>query len=69
MTNVEQLWRFIPATQRAQYERMAELSGLSKGGVLALKMCQEAIRDYCPDGEQVKVAAVLASVLSRSADR
>lgn len=64
MTNVDELWRFIPIDQRGKYERMAEMLGISKGAALALKACHEALRDYCPPTEQVKVAAALARIVA-----
>jgi hypothetical protein len=65
--NVEALWRFIPPSEQAKFEEIAQAAGISKGGALALKMCQEALRDYAPANEHVRVAAVLASIASRGA--
>ena len=63
----EHLWRFIPAKDRVVYEKMAEISGLSRSGALALKLCHEALMDYCPDAERITVVATLAHLVTREA--
>lgn len=65
MTNVDELWRFVPEKDRAKFEEIAAVAGVSRGGALALKMCQEALRDYCPADERLRVAALLATIVTK----
>lgn len=65
MSEVEGLWRFIPPKSQANLEKIAEIIGASRGAAVALKMCTEALDEYCPPGEQIKVIAALAIKVTR----
>jgi hypothetical protein len=50
---------YLKPDQKAGVQRMAELLSVSEGAAVALSLCREAIRDYCPPAESYKVVAAL----------
>lgn len=58
---------YMPSDLRANVTRIAELIGVSEGAAVALQVCREAIRDYCPPEESGKVVAALVGLESRKA--
>lgn len=62
--DMEQLRRFIDPTQRVNIDKIRDLIGVSDGAAVALQLCRETLRDYCPPDEQAKVIAALIGLES-----
>lgn len=62
--NLAQLLRFMGPDQKATIERISELTGLTYGAAIALTLCQEQLRDYCPPEHRTAVVAALLGIES-----
>jgi hypothetical protein len=67
MTDVEALWKFIPERERARLEKIAEITGLSRSGALALKMMSDTLNEYCSPAERSKVLTTLLAAEANKA--
>lgn len=69
MKDTKTLWRFLPPDQRDLVDRIARTAAISREAAIALSLAQEAIRDYCPPAERVKVGALLAMAAAKGEPR
>lgn len=71
--NLAQLLRFMRPDQKAAIEKISEITGLTYGASIALTLCQEQLRDYCPPEHRLAVLGALLGIESgdrkREADR
>lgn len=63
--NLAQLLRFMRPDQKAAVERISQITGLTMGAAIALQLCQEQLRDYCPPEHRAAVVAALLGIESR----
>jgi hypothetical protein len=60
-----ELRAFMPTEQRTNVAKIAALLKVSDGAAVAIQLCREAIRDYCPPDENAKVIAALVGLWER----
>ena len=60
-----ELFRVMPAKQKASVKVVADLMGCSIPAAIALQLCREMLRDYCPPDETMAVVAALFGLESK----
>jgi hypothetical protein len=60
-----ELYRWMGEEQRENVQKVATLMGCSVPAAIALQLCREMLRDYCPPDETAKVVAALVGLESK----
>ena len=60
--NLVQLLRFMRPDQKAAVEKISQITGLTMGAAIALQLCQEQLREYCPPEHRMAVVAALVGI-------
>jgi len=64
-TKATEMFRFLPKDQLDAIAKMAAVSGMTFEAVVAVRLCQEALRDYCPLGERGRAIGMLFAIENR----
>lgn len=59
ITRSAELFRLMPDSQKEAIVKVADRGGMSIPAVIALQLCREMLRDYCPPEETPRVIAAL----------